>query len=158
MLCSVCKKNMAVIFINKLDKDGKNTGEPTGLCMECAKKQGINPMKNIMEEMEKISPEELENMTKQFDSMLGSFGISGEELDDTLDIEDDNDSKPGFNFSNDIFPLLELVPDATSFVHPSSEYNLKVHPAKAVPLLSVFFNAIFPLSTSAEILNVDGST
>ena len=64
MLCSVCKKNMAVIFINKLDKEGKNTGETTGLCMECAKKQGINPMKNILEEMEKISPEELENMSK----------------------------------------------------------------------------------------------
>jgi len=96
MLCSVCKKNMAVIFINKLDKEGKNTGEPTGLCMECAQKQGINPMKNIMEEMEKITPEELENMSKQFDSMLGSFGISGEELDDT----GDEGEMPGFNLAN----------------------------------------------------------
>ena len=39
MLCSVCKKNLAVVFINKLDKDGKPTGETTGLCVGCAKKQ-----------------------------------------------------------------------------------------------------------------------
>lgn len=91
---------MAVIFINKLDKSGKNTGETTGLCLECAKKQGINPMQNILDEMEKISPEELENMSKQFDSMLGSFGISGEELDDTSDLEDDEQPKSGFGFPN----------------------------------------------------------
>jgi ATP-dependent Clp protease ATP-binding subunit ClpE len=91
---------MAVIFINKLDKNGKNTGESTGLCLDCAKKQGINPMQNIMNEMEKISPEDLENMSKQFDSMLGSFGISGEELDDTLDVDDEENKKSGFNFQN----------------------------------------------------------
>ena len=51
MLCSVCKKNMAVVFINKLDKDGKPTNETTGLCIECAKKQGINPIENIMKEI-----------------------------------------------------------------------------------------------------------
>ena len=51
MLCSVCKKNLAVVFINKLDKDGKSTGETTGLCIECAKKQGIDPLANIMKEM-----------------------------------------------------------------------------------------------------------
>ena len=101
MLCSVCKKNMAVIFINKLDKDGKNNEKSTGLCIECAKKQGIDPMQNIINEMEKITPEELENMSKQFDSMLGAFGISGEELDDTIDSDnEDDDSRPGFSFPN----------------------------------------------------------
>lgn len=37
MLCSVCNKNTAVIFINKLDSNGKNKLE--GLCYDCAKKK-----------------------------------------------------------------------------------------------------------------------
>lgn len=98
VLCSVCKKNMAVIFINKLDKDGKSTNESTGLCVECAKKQGIDPLANIMKEMEKISPEEMENMSKQFDEMLG-----GMNLDDDFDYDDDIDNekpKMGFGLHN----------------------------------------------------------
>ena len=85
VLCSVCKKNMAVIFINKLDKDGNSTSESTGLCVDCAKKQGIDPLANIMREMEKISPEEMENMSKQFEEMLGSMSLDG-----------------GFDFENEI--------------------------------------------------------
>ena len=37
MLCSDCKKNNAVVFINKKDNDGKNTLE--GYCYDCAKKE-----------------------------------------------------------------------------------------------------------------------
>ena len=42
MLCSVCKKNTAVIFINKQNEEGKT--ETECLCLECAKKRGINPI------------------------------------------------------------------------------------------------------------------
>lgn len=41
MLCSVCHKNMAVIFTKKIDG---NKSETEGLCYECAKKKGINPL------------------------------------------------------------------------------------------------------------------
>ena len=61
MLCSVCKKNLAVVFINKLDKDGKPTGETTGLCIKKKKKQGIDPLANIMKEMSNMSEEDLED-------------------------------------------------------------------------------------------------
>ena len=37
MLCSDCKKNTAVIFINKLGEDNKT--EVEGLCYDCAKKK-----------------------------------------------------------------------------------------------------------------------
>ncbi len=94
MLCSVCKKNMAVVFINKLDKDGKSTGETTGLCIQCAKKQGIDPLANIMKDMSNMSEEDLEEMSSQFDGMFS--GMS--ELDDI----DDDDEKPSMSnfFSN----------------------------------------------------------
>ena len=97
MLCSVCKKNMAVIFINKLDKEGKQTNETTGLCIECAKKQGIDPLANIMKEMTNMSEEDLENMSSQFDSMLNGFSPSNFDTDDE-DIDDENTS--GFNIPN----------------------------------------------------------
>lgn len=99
ILCSVCKKNMAVIFLNKFDKDGKPTGETTGLCVECAKKQGIDPLANIMKEMENISPEDMENMSKQLDGMLGGLGLNN--MDDSdEDIDDNPKQKIGFGFSN----------------------------------------------------------
>lgn len=98
MLCSVCKKNMAVVFINKLDKDGKPTNETTGLCIQCAKNQGIDPLANIMKEMSNMSEEELESMSSQFDGMFG--GMS--ELDDIDSESDENDEKSGMSnfFSN----------------------------------------------------------
>ena len=88
MLCSVCKKNLAVVFINKLDKDGKSTGETTGLCIECAKKQGIDPLANIMKEMSNMNEEDFENMSNQFDSMMGAIEGSNElgGLDDDDDL------------------------------------------------------------------------
>ena len=89
MLCSVCKKTMAVIFINKLDKDGKSTGETTGLCLNCAKKQGIDPVSSIMKEMSNMSEEDLENISSQFDTLFGDIS----ELDDLENNEDSNDDK-----------------------------------------------------------------
>ena len=39
MICNICKKNPAVIFSSK-EENGKRKME--GLCIDCAKKQGIN--------------------------------------------------------------------------------------------------------------------
>ena len=101
VLCSVCKKNMAVIFINKLDKDGKSTNETTGLCVDCAKNQGIDPLANIMKEMEKISPEEMENMSKQFEEMLGSMNFDeGFEMENYEESDETNPNKSNFGLHN----------------------------------------------------------
>ena len=45
MLCSICKKNTAVIFINKKMPDNSMATE--GLCYSCAKEKGINPFNAI---------------------------------------------------------------------------------------------------------------
>ena len=74
MLCSVCKKNMAVVFINSLEKDGKSDGKVKGLCLECAQKQGINPLSNIIKEISSMSEEEMEDMSNQFNEMLNNMG------------------------------------------------------------------------------------
>ncbi len=110
MLCSVCKKNLAVVFINKLDKEGKSTGETTGLCIECAKKQGIDPLANIMKGMSNMSEEDLEAMTSQFDSMMGSLdGI--DELQGLDDDDDENKSKGLGNIFGNILPFAKNKKD-----------------------------------------------
>ena len=67
MLCSDCKKNNAVVFVNKKDDNGKNTLE--GYCYDCAKKRGINPIDSLMKQAN-LSEADLNNMTEQFESMF----------------------------------------------------------------------------------------
>ena len=74
MLCSICKKNVAIIFVNKIDKsDPTKKSAPLALCMECAKKQGIDPMQAMLEQMGNISKDDMDNMSKQFDEMIGDM-------------------------------------------------------------------------------------
>ena len=102
MLCSVCKKNMAVVFINKLDKDGKPNGETTGLCIDCAKKQGIDPLANIMKEMTNMNEEDLENMSSQFDSLMGS-------IDGNNEFSDQGNDEKASSFGNILGNILPFA-------------------------------------------------
>ena len=67
MLCSICKKNQAVIFVNKQDENGKPKTE--GYCYDCAKKQGINPVESLMKQAN-LSEKDLNDMTKQLETMM----------------------------------------------------------------------------------------
>lgn len=67
MLCSNCKKNTAVVFINKKNNEGKQ--ELDGLCYECAKKMGINPFDTLMKQAN-LSEKDLNYMTNQFEEMF----------------------------------------------------------------------------------------
>ena len=83
MLCSICKKNVAIIFVNKIDKDDPTKkSAPVAMCMDCAKKQGIDPMQAMLEQMGNISQDDMENMSKQFDEMLS--GIESDALSNIL--------------------------------------------------------------------------
>ena len=48
-MCSRCKKNIAVVFITKIEGPDKTTQE--GLCLKCARELGVKPLDNIMEQM-----------------------------------------------------------------------------------------------------------
>ena len=69
MICSVCNKNTAVVFINKIE-NGKKSVE--GLCYNCAKEKGINPLE-VLAKNANISNEELEDMSQQFENILKDF-------------------------------------------------------------------------------------
>jgi len=78
MLCSVCHKNMAVIFTKKIEA-GKSTME--GYCYNCAKEKGINPLE-VLAQQSGMTDEQLDNMSEQFESMLEELtgGINPEDL------------------------------------------------------------------------------
>ena len=107
MLCSDCKKNTAVIFVNKQDEKGVMKTE--GYCYECAKKRGINPL-NAFSNTSNLSDKDLNNMTEQLNSMfkdlsgnLSIQGLSSDDLDkisegmnDPDNIDSTEDSPKGF--------------------------------------------------------------
>ncbi len=90
MLCSNCNKNTAVVFINKTENGQTKT---EGLCYNCAKKRGINPLDVIVKNAN-LSQDELEDMSNQFEEILQDF--SG-----NLDIE--NLSPDDLNNENNPF-------------------------------------------------------
>lgn len=67
MLCSNCKKNTAVVFINKKNSNGNQ--ELEGLCYDCAKKLGINPFDTLMKQAN-LTEKDLNDMTNQFEEMF----------------------------------------------------------------------------------------
>ena len=60
-LCSKCKKNVAVVFISKLE-NGKTVNE--GLCLKCAKEIGLPQVNDLMNRMG-ITDEDLDTITSE---------------------------------------------------------------------------------------------
>ncbi|MFA5523017.1 MAG: ATP-dependent Clp protease ATP-binding subunit [Tissierellales bacterium] len=86
-LCSICKKNIAVMLTTKLE-NGKT--EITGVCMECAKKLGLPVIDQLMQQMN-MKPEDLENITNQMNNVFQDEDI------EKLDLE-----KPLMSFFSDM--------------------------------------------------------
>ncbi|MBP3256232.1 MAG: ATP-dependent Clp protease ATP-binding subunit [Clostridia bacterium] len=86
MLCSNCKKNQAVIFINKQMPD--NTFSHEGLCYECAKLKGINPLTALAKDAN-ISEEDLKNMSEQLENMFQDMS-SEINMDELMEMTDEN--------------------------------------------------------------------
>ena len=79
MLCSMCKKNTAVIFINKQSADGK--AEVEGLCYECAKKKGINPI-DTMAKQANLSDKDIQDLSNKLDTMFKNLSDNMADIDE----------------------------------------------------------------------------
>ncbi len=90
MLCSNCNKNTAVVFINKTE-NGKTSTE--GLCYNCAKTRGINPLDVIVKNAN-LSQDELEDMSNQFEEIFQDF--SGEMPFEAMNVEEISDGNNPF--------------------------------------------------------------
>ena len=100
-LCSRCHKNVAVIFISKLE-GGETKNE--GLCLKCARELGIKPIDDMMKKMG-ISDDDLDNLTNEMMSAFG--GAEGMEglmaQPDGGDDEQDDGRTATFPFLSQLF-------------------------------------------------------
>jgi len=100
MMCSMCKKNYAVVFITKII-NGKQTQE--GLCLSCARKQGIKPINQLIEQTG-MTEEDIDNLNKQVGSFFESMDMDS--LNNSIASQDiPSGENPFFNFISKAFPL-----------------------------------------------------
>ena len=97
-MCSRCGKNVAVVFITKIE-NGQAKNE--GLCLKCARELHIKPVDDMINKMG-ITDDELDNLTGEMMSAL----TDGEDIapvdDDGSDEEDDGKTAT-FPFLNRLF-------------------------------------------------------
>ena len=100
-LCSKCKKNVAVVFISRMNEKNEMVNE--GLCLQCAAKLGLPQVEDMMKRMG-ITPEDLENINSE---MMQAFGGAEEMSDLPEGGEEDDDEESGktatFPFLNRLF-------------------------------------------------------
>lgn len=106
MLCSMCHKNMAIVFTKRIEGNKTVT---EGLCYECAKKKGINPI-DLLAKQANLSEEEMNNLSNQFSNIF-------EDVADNLNIDDLNPD----DVSNNSIPLGSIF--SNMFDNKSNETN-----------------------------------
>ena len=113
-LCTKCKKNIAVVFITKIE-NGVTMNE--GYCLKCARSLGIPQIDQAVQQMG-FSEEDLDNLTDEMSSMFG-------QIDQGDHDEDDMDSQTA------TFPLLnQLFGSANPPAQPNHPVAKKEEPAE----------------------------
>ena len=96
-MCTKCKKNIAVVFITKIE-NGVTMNE--GYCLKCARTLGIPQIDSAVKQMG-FSEEDLDNLTDEMSSMFG-------QMEESADNEDEVDSQTA------TFPLLNQLFGSTN--------------------------------------------
>lgn len=97
-MCSRCGKNVAVVFITKMEG---NETKNEGLCLKCARELHIKPVDEMMEKMG-ISDEDLDSLSG--DMMNALNGVESlMDIDGTSDDADDDGKTATFPFLNRLF-------------------------------------------------------
>ena len=122
-LCARCKKNMAVIFITRIEN---NESRNEGLCLKCARELNIKPVDDVIEKMG-LSDDDLESITGDMMEMFRN----AEELPDLAggdadgDEEDDDGKTATFPFLNRLF--------GNSSMQPVNDQSGETRPPKETP-------------------------
>ena len=147
-LCTVCKENVAVIFLSKLE-NGKPVSE--ALCIECAHKKHIPGIEQMIKDTG-MSIDQIKNMTAGMNDILGDMDLdnmespeqmmqflSGEQMnEDSLDEIEDEDE-------------IVIVEDSESEVEPKKKKKKKTKKPKRKNLETYGLN----LTEKAKNLEVD---
>jgi len=168
MLCSRCKKRMAMVFVTRME-DNKPISE--GLCLPCAKQLHIPQLEDAMKQMG-INEEEVEAMEEQFNEMMDIDGEGFEPggLDDMpafmqgfmgnmqnmfANHEKENDNLPALSADDDGF---EEVPAKMN--ESSKEYHRKSgeprKKGKKRKFLSAYATNLTARARAGELDNIIG--
>ena len=101
-LCSRCQKNMAVLYINRIEG---NTSKQEGLCLKCARELHIKPIDDIISKMG-ITDDDLEGLSSEMMDAMQSLAGGNDELMEIENNEDDSDDDgktATFPFLNRLF-------------------------------------------------------
>ena len=107
-LCSRCGKNVAVIFITKVEGGQTKT---EGLCLKCAKELGIKPVNDMLTQLG-VGDEDIDKLSEDLTSTLGNSdelasiaSMLGAQSADENDGDDEDDAgrTATFPFLNQLF-------------------------------------------------------
>lgn len=88
MLCCKCKKNLAVVYVTRIDPDGSTKNE--GYCLSCAQELNLGPVNDIMKGMG-INAEEMDGLNREMAAMMEEMGNNLDEPDSDSDEENQDD-------------------------------------------------------------------
>ena len=136
MLCSICKKNTAIIFYNNIDKKNQTTLE--GYCYDCAKKKGIDPTEVLAKQQDILSKDNknLDRMSKQFEALF-------KDLSENLNLENLQNIDGAITFGMD--------EDGNDDLNESNQHIS----GAAIPLGSIFGNMFGGNSNNFSQENAD---
>ena len=103
-ICARCKKNMAVVFITKIE-NGTSVNE--GLCLKCAKELGIKPVTDLLDkfglkdsDLDGLTPETLGESLPAVMEQMGMMPMDGPAEEAGDDEEDTPSRAPAFPLFN----------------------------------------------------------
>ena len=112
-MCSRCGKNVAVIFITKMDPNNKDGATQEGLCLKCARQLGIKPLDQMMEQMG-LNDDTIDMLSSEINSLVdrGALMRAGpdgadEYMSDEVAMADaaDEDAEDGEDAQPPAFPF-----------------------------------------------------
>ena len=115
-MCTKCKKNIAVVFITKIE-NGATMNE--GYCLKCARSLGIPQIDAAVKQMG-FSEEDLDNLTDEMSNMFG-------QLDGADDDGDDMDSQTA------TFPMLNQLFGSSGMPAKKEEPTQEKEPESGKP-------------------------
>ncbi len=106
MLCCKCKKNLAVVYVTKMEPDGTTKNE--GYCLTCAQELNLGPVNDIMKNMG-INAEEMDGLNREMAAMMEEMGdnidigeemrLMSEQLGGDAEVSDEEDDTADENMS-----------------------------------------------------------
>ena len=89
-LCDICQKNVAVIYTTQT-VDGKK--ENKAICMECARKRGIEPLQQLMKQSG-MTDADMDNLNQQMIELMNNVDMDDLALPNNEGEEIDKDANP----------------------------------------------------------------